>query len=208
MTYDKLLSQVAERAGLPGQADAERTVLAVLGALCERLGWPAIQSLVEDLPAQLAPSLPGTSFHQEFELADLHARVASRQQLRLGLAVEFTGVVLQVVAETLSPAALYRLREALPDSIAALLTPREPAERFEHIQLEPDHHTLAEGKPGSRHPLSEARPERAHLHSVVRADNPHGDTKLSSASGLTQEREQETLAAGHPGPAPSWRDSD
>ncbi len=59
--------------------------------------------------------------------------------------------------------------------------------------------TLAEGRPGSAHPLSEARPERAQSQSVARADNPHGDTKLSSATGLTQEREGETLATGHLG---------
>jgi hypothetical protein len=91
--------------------------------------------------------------------------------------------------------------------MSALLTPREPAGEFEYVHLEPGRGTLAEGRPGSHHPLSEARPERAHSHSVVRADNPHGDTKLSSAVGFTQEREQETLAAGHPGsdrPLSEW----
>jgi hypothetical protein len=29
---------------------------------------------------------------------------------------------------------------------------------------------------------------------VARSDDPHGDTKLSSARGLTQEREDESLA--------------
>jgi hypothetical protein len=94
------------------------------------------------------------------------------------------------VAEVLSPAALYRLREALPEPMSALFHPREPGKRFEHVHLDPNHHTLADGRPGSRHPLSEARPERAQTDSVVRADNPHGDTKLSSATGLTQERER------------------
>ncbi|HVK68207.1 MAG TPA: DUF2267 domain-containing protein, partial [Polyangium sp.] len=60
--------------------------------------------------------------------------------------------------------------------------------------------TLATGRAGSQTPLSEARPERAHGESVVRAENPHGETKLSSSRGLTQEREQETLAEGEPGP--------
>jgi hypothetical protein len=60
--------------------------------------------------------------------------------------------------------------------------------------------TLSEGKPGSRHPLSEARLDRAQSNSVARADEPHADTKLSSARGLTQERLHETLAVGRPGP--------
>lgn len=208
MTYAELLSHVAERAGLPGVKEAERTVRFVLGSLGERLGWSALQSLMEDLPPPLSECLSEVVPHQEFNLAELHARVASREQVRLGGAVERTGVVCQVVAEALSPAALYRLREALPEDMAALLTPREPEEAFEHVRLEPSHHTLAEGRPGSRHPLAEARADRAQTHSVARADNPHEDTKLSSASGLTQEREEETLAAGHPRPTPSWSEGE
>ncbi|MBN1208953.1 MAG: DUF2267 domain-containing protein [Myxococcaceae bacterium] len=190
---------MAERAGLPGEEEAERTVRTVLGILCGRLTWPSLQSLAEDLPASLAESLRGVTPNQDFDLAELHARVARRANLGLGFAVEHTAVVCQAVAEALSPAALHRLREALPESMGALFTLPAPAERFEHIHLDPSHHTLAEGRPGSQHPLSESRPERAHTGSVVRADNPHADTKLSSAGGLTQEREQETLAAGRPG---------
>ncbi len=198
MTQDELLSAVAERAGLPGLEEAERTVRVVLGVIGERLSWPALQALAEDLPASLSALLPGVASHEEFGLAEFYSRVARREDVQLGFAVEHASVVCQAVAETLSPAALYRLREALPDAISALFTPPEPDERFEHVHLDPSRHTLAEGRPGSRHPVSEAPPVRAHTHSVVQSDNPHGDTKLSSASGLTQEREQETLAAGHP----------
>ena len=42
-------------------------------------------------------------------------------------------------------------------------------------------------------------PERAH--SVARSENPHADSKLSTASGLTQEILHETLAEGKPGPS-------
>jgi hypothetical protein len=60
--------------------------------------------------------------------------------------------------------------------------------------------TLATGRPGSRHPVSEAHEDRAHTESIARSDDPHGDTKLSSSRGLTQERLRETLAEGRPGP--------
>lgn len=196
MTHDELLSHVAEHAGLPGQQEAERTVRAVLEVLGERLSWPVIQALAEDLPAPLAAGLRGVVPHQDFNLAELHARVASRTRVPLGLAVEHTGVVCQFLTEALPPGTLHRLREALPEPMSALFTPRELVEGFEYVHLDPGRRTLAEG-----------RPERAHSHSVVRADNPHGDTKLSSATGLTQEREQETLAAGHPGsnrPLSEW----
>ncbi|WP_257453772.1 DUF2267 domain-containing protein [Archangium lipolyticum] len=199
MTHDELLSHVSAHAGLPGPEAAERTVRAVLEVIGERLAWPVVQSLAEDLPGPLAAGLRGVTPHQVFNLAELHARVASRLEVRLGLAVEYTGVVCQFLAESLSPGTLHRLREALPEQMSALFAPREPGEPFEHVHVEPGHRTLAEGRPGSRHPLSESRAERAHSHSVAREDNPHGDTKLSSAIGLTQEREQETLAAAHPG---------
>jgi len=207
MTRDELLSQVAAHTGL-AEVEAERTVGAVLAVLGERLSWPVLQALAEDLPASWAGPLLGGAHGQDFALADLHARVASRLEVPLGQAVERTGVVCQGLAEFLPQGTLHRLREALPEPMGALLTPRQSEEPFEHVHLEPDHRTLAEGRPGSRHPLSESRPERAHSHSVLRADNPHGDTKLSSATGLTQEREHETLATGRPGPHPSWREED
>jgi uncharacterized protein (DUF2267 family) len=199
MTHDELLSHVAERAGLPDSQTAERTVLAVLEPLCERLRWPDLQALAEELPAPLAERLLKVSPGQELSLDALYTRVAQRESIRLGFAVERTGAVCQVVAESLSPAALHRLREALPEPMAALFTPREPSPPFEHVHLDPSRRTLAEGRPGSQHPVSEARPAGGHTHSVARSDNPHGDTKLSSATGLTQEREGETLATGHPG---------
>lgn len=198
MTYSELLSHVAERSGLASPQQAERTVRAVLGVIRERLSWPTLQALAEDLPAPLAASLRVAGTPEEFDLVELYARVARREGVRPGFALEHTGIVCQVIAEALTPAALYRLREALPEEIAALFQPREQAERFEPVHAAPRRRTLAEGRPGSQHPLYEARAERAHTHSVVRADNPHADTKLSSATGLTQEREQETLATGHP----------
>ncbi|WP_224365615.1 DUF2267 domain-containing protein [Hyalangium versicolor] len=198
MTHDEFLSHVAERAGLPGLREAERTLHAVLGTISERLSWRAAQSLADDLPASLASSLRSGGAHQDFDLKELYARVARRDEVRLGFAVERTAVVCQVIAEALSPAALRQLREALPEPMGELFTPREPEAHFEPVHRAPRGRTLAEGRPGSQHPLSEARPERAHSHSVAQEDNPHGDTKLSSATGLTQEREQETLATAHP----------
>lgn len=186
MTREELLSQVAERAGLADLEEAEQTVRTVLAVICEWLSWSVIQALAEELPVPLPTGLRAGGPRQGVELAELQARVARSENVRPGFAVEHTRVVCQVVAEALSLGALYRLRAELPELVGALFTPREPVGHFEHVHLDPGHHTLAEGRPGSRHPLSESRPERAHAHSVARADNPHGDTKLSSASGLTR----------------------
>jgi uncharacterized protein (DUF2267 family) len=210
MTYDEFLSRIAERAGLESTEEAIRTARAVLGVVGERLDRGDRQLLTEDLPASLSEWLRTDSHGQDFDLKELHARVASREHIRPGFAVEHTGIVCQVLAEALTEGTLHRLHENLPAPLGALFTPREPRESFEYIHLDPTRRSLAEGRPGSRHPLSEARPERAHAHSVARSAHPHGDTKLSSASGLTQEREHETLATGHPRarPRPAWDEED
>lgn len=66
------------------------------------------------------------------------------------------------------------------------------------VRYEKTGNNLASGRPGSRHPLSEAKPNGGQSNSVVESTNPHGDTKLSSSKGLTQEREKEDLAEGQP----------
>ncbi|ATB31952.1 DUF2267 domain-containing protein [Melittangium boletus] len=198
MTRDEILSRVAERMGLSRQEDAEPVVRTVLESIGERLSGPMRQALAEDLPSLQAENPPSEEPSVDFPLADLHERVSLRADVRIGQAVEFTAVVCQVLAEALTPGTLHRLREALPAPVSALFTPRQRSERFEHVHHDPGRHTLAEGRPGSRHPLSEARPERAHSDSVARSDNPHEETKLSSATGLTQERQHETLATGRP----------
>jgi len=198
MTRDEILSRVAERTGLSRPEEADPLVRTVLESIGERLSGPVRQALAEDLPPHLAENPPSEEPSWDFSLADLHERVSLRADVRLGQAVEYTAVICQVLAEALTPGTHHRLREALPAPVSALFTPRQRSERFEHIHHDPSRHTLAEGRPGSRHPLSEARPERAHLDSVARSDNPHEETKLSSATGLTQERQQETLATGRP----------
>jgi hypothetical protein len=61
-----------------------------------------------------------------------------------------------------------------------------------------DGHTVALGHAGSQHPVSTSSADRTQSNSVAAAD-PHGDVKLSSSSGLTQEQVDESLATGHPG---------
>ncbi|MFP2930696.1 DUF2267 domain-containing protein [Pyxidicoccus sp. 3LG] len=200
MTHAEFLSRIAERAGLADSHEAARTARAVLDLVGQQLGRKALQVLAEDLPAPVMGMLGDGAHGQDFDLEELHARVAGREHVRPGFAVEHTEIVCQVLAEALSEGGLHRLRENLPGPLAALFTPRGHREQFEYVHLDPfRRHTLAEGQPGSQHPVSSARADRAHTHSVARSDDPHADTRLSSASGLTQEREHETLATGHPG---------
>jgi uncharacterized protein (DUF2267 family) len=201
MTQDELLEEVAGHAGLHSVAEAERALSAVLGVLGARLSHSESLALADELPPGVGEPLRAARFERAFDLEELYARVARAEQVTTGFAVEHTLSVCQAVAEVVSGAALERIRRALPPPMAALFTPREVAEPpvVEHVA--PPAPTLAQGRPGSRHPLSEANAERAHSESIVRSDNPHADTKLSSSHGLTQEREHESLSTGKPGPS-------
>jgi hypothetical protein len=139
---------------------------------------------------------PSESLHAFYE------RVAAREGLAIGTAVEHAQCVCRALAELLDDDTRARLARALPDALDALLArPEAPAPRPPHTahHSPPSPHDLAAGRPGSRQPLADAAPHSAHTHSLARSDAPHADTKLSSSSGTTQEREAETLAQGHPG---------
>ncbi|MFY0582952.1 DUF2267 domain-containing protein [Cystobacter fuscus] len=158
MMNEELLSDVAEHTGQAGTQEAEHTVHMVLEVLSERLSWPVIEAVADDLPGSLTAGLREGVDRQDFDLAEFQARVADRMQVPLGRAVELTGVVCRCLAEALSPGTLHRLREELPEPMGALFSPLESGERFEPVHLEPSRGTLAEGRPGSTHPLSEAGP--------------------------------------------------
>ncbi len=137
-------------------------------------------------------------------LSALAAQIASAEGLEAPRALEHLQIVGRALAEQLDPALLAQLRGELPDELGELLDET----RGRSAETPSVHHarTLAEGRPGSRRslsasapgserPISGARPDSPHRHSVAE-QNPHGDTKLSSAAGSTQEREQESLATG------------
>jgi len=197
MEYEAFLTRVAELGGLPDRSDALRATTATLGVLGERLVDEEVGVLTMDLPSQIAALLARHAPRGgEFDVHTFFERVASREGTSVGQALEHAQVVCEVLAANLSAEHRHRLMAHLPDDWRELFSPPSRAgvrERFVHDERHP-HNTLAEGRPGSATPLSESRPERAHSQSVVRADNPHGDRKLSSS------RETEDgLSDAHPG---------
>jgi hypothetical protein len=113
--------------------------------------------------------------------------VAVREAVAVGFAIEHAECACRALAEQVSPELRSRLQRHLP-RLASFFelrdAPSEPAAVPVHGS------TLATGHPGSRHPLSEGRPERAQSHSVARSDDAHAATKLSSASGVAEDRER------------------
>jgi uncharacterized protein (DUF2267 family) len=192
----QFLSRVAERAGLEPGATGTLTQL-TLRALGGQLHARQAVELAQELPPTLASWLVTTPSNAR-GLTALLAEIAPFEPGSLAFTLEHVESVCLVLADTLRPEALRALTEALPADVAALLVPRsEPT--FERVPVDSSRRTLAEADAASEHPIYRSPPpERAHSQSVARAKEPHAETKLSSAHGLTQEREHETLAEGRP----------
>ena len=193
----EFIDKVGARGGLD-HGQAEWATRAVLEVLAERLSHSEAERLADQLPRGLSAPLRSGRYHSAFGVDELYDRVASREGVARNDAVEHTHVVMRAIGEALVGDARRQLEQALSPDIAALFQSAEQAPAFAP-RLAGRDSTLAGGRPGSTHPLSEAGAGRPQGHSVATAENPHGNTKLSSAAGLTQERERETLATGHPG---------
>lgn len=201
MSYDRFLSRVTELSGAPSREAAEElasTALVYVAAFLDAEDLARVANGVDPvLACRLAPP-PELELDRSVEA--LYRRVAAATGQPLGHAAELTQVVCEALSAELSPTVLAHLRHLEDQGWRELFVVRSrqgvPAEEVETAR--PQRTTLAEGRPGSRHPLSEAHPDRAHAESVARADNPHEATKLSSARGLTQERRDHDLASGKP----------
>ncbi len=203
MRSQDLIARVAVHSGM-GAAHARTSIVAVMGALRRQLGGPEAEALAEALPEDLTEELRHGFYVGPDPLIE---RLASVEHVPLSRAAEDAASVLRAMAELLPPPLLSRLRRALPPETGVLLeAPAHETHAGHELPARP-RRTLAEGRPGSRHPVSESRPPTGQSGSVA-SDNPHGDTKLSSSRGLTQEREAETLATGRPGPRRSLAEPD
>jgi uncharacterized protein (DUF2267 family) len=196
-----LLARVRELTGLGDDASARRAVQAVTSVLLEQLGAHD-RSWLGGLLPQTAPT-SATIHRPVAELSEFYARVASREGAEPGFALEHAQSVCVAIGERLDDGARRHLTNLLPDALVPLFAGRERTQAPPHMSREHAHArtTLSAGRSTSQHPLSEAGPSDAQSESVARSDNPHADTKLSSSTGTTQERERETLAEFGPGQA-------
>jgi uncharacterized protein (DUF2267 family) len=202
LDVEALLARIRDLTGLGTSKEAGPVLDATLSALGERLHEQDRRAIAKVLPARFARPLLSGQWPGEFELEELYRRVARAEGVNLGFALEHVQTTCRALGEALPDEVRGMLARALPPSFAALLQPfvadvTPPGHPVAHGAL---HHSLATGRPGSAHPIAEALPPIAHSHSVVQEDNPHADAKVSSSSGLTQERLDESLAKARPDP--------
>lgn len=191
MRYDELIGKVMRR----GRFDADvahKAAFATVRALGEVLDPAIAATLKRELPERLGHAvLLGA---RRREPVELWARVAAHEGGSIGAAKERGEVVCRALAEILHDDLVLRMgRDLGQPELFAWARDVADVPPYGAGAAPLSEHTLAGGKPGSAHPVSESRPELAHAHSVARSADPHADTKLSSARGLTQERDAETL---------------
>ena len=197
--FSAIIARVRELGPFTGDDDATRAVASTLQALARLLTRDERDELAAALPAELRHVVPATRDQPSAKESDLYLWVAVIQGIPLNRAVEHVQIACRALAEQLPEAIRSRLQRNLRE-IGALFAPAALAEPNSDRPPPPIAHDLAEGHEGGRHPLATANPAlMAHRHSVARNADPHSDSRLSSARGLTQEREDETFATGEPG---------
>lgn len=203
-TYPEILERLRSTGLFPNDRDADGALRATLAALAGLLTSDERRVLARALPPELQP--PDTAFERapSASRATFFGLVAAHEGVRAGVATEQAEVVCRVLGAGFSGETHAHLAHALPE-LAPLFEPAEPTATDSVLPAVSSRtpgspHDLAEGREGGSHPVSSADPRRlAHRHSVARSDEPHADTKLSSARGITQEREEHSLATGEPG---------
>jgi hypothetical protein len=199
--FAEALEQLCPLGPYPDVDAAKRGFSSVLRALAQGLTRDERLALADDLPAEEAQVLRGGAEIASSDLESMIRAIADAEQVGTGIAREHLQVVGRALMQMLSARGRALLTRAVPD-LAPLLEPVAAAEAnlARHELPEVGLHDLAEGHEGGRHPLASSNPAQlAHRHSIARSDDPHADTKLSSTSGLAQEREGTSLATGRPG---------
>ena len=188
-TGEAMVRRLCEHGPFGGDEEASGALVTMLEVLGECLSSDDAHALADDLPEPLAGRVrPGGG---RCEPRQVYQRIAHRRGVRLGLAVEQAQVVGQVLAEAVSRPTLERLQQHSPQ--LRELFAGSPAEAAAPARPLPEGPARGGGGPPTGHPEIVA-----HEHSIARSDDPHGDTKLSSSRGLTQEREGRSLSTARP----------
>lgn len=207
MRYPELVEQLLARTPFATHKEAELALQVSLQTLRALLPRAVASQLASTLPRECRPSLYPPSEEDDGLVMIEPAREDGAPQ---GSLLERVQMTCAALSTQLPPDVLERLARELPERLAQAFEPHgshdDSAAAYSRRSRQDS--TLAGGRPGGSHPLSEAAPGSTKPLSSARADrvqsgsvadpNPHGETKLSSSKGTTQEREAETLAEGQP----------
>jgi uncharacterized protein (DUF2267 family) len=196
----ELVRQMREAAPFSSDAEAGEALRATVERLARLLTTEERAAFASPLPERLGALVRAVSVGPSPKSVGDPAieALAAGEDSR---AVEAAEVACRVIGRAVGAPVRARLAVALP-GLARFF---EPPVKEDPPPIHAGHppripHDLAEGRAGGNHPLADADPrELAHRHSVARSDDPHADTKLSSARGVSQERAGHTISSGEPG---------
>lgn len=201
MNWTRLVESVDNTLGGAMADSASATVKTVL----EEIGpWIPDFDLnqMRGLPEEAVDALRSAQ-HEADDLDPVAVADAVRDRIAISenQAVELVPSVCRVLDEALDDEGRRHFRRNLPDDLVESFARARP---YVKSRMSGTGHTLADGEAGSRRPVSQA--SVAEHDSVAASDDPKGNTKLSGAKGLSQERTGRTLADGKPGSTRSIAD--
>lgn len=120
MNHDEFVGQVQHRAHLPSRGDAETIIRATFETLGERLQPQAAAHVAAQLPAELGRHLQNRAF-EHLSVRDFCERVAKRERTDVEKASFHLRCVLDTMREAISPGAVRKLQQQLPQEFQPLL---------------------------------------------------------------------------------------
>jgi|GEM_PF-2246509 len=201
MQHDAFLTRIRHLGRVHDESMAAQLATATLRALGPALPEEARGYLATHLPEAHRKDLHAEGPEQEGALLALFARVSELSGLPEPAVRDHLPAVFGALSEEVGDKDLPRLKSLAPEYLAPLFAIPHPDTGTRPPEyIHPSHgSSLASGRPGSSRPLSDASPSRGHRNSVAMSDDPHGDTKLATASGTHSEQLKRTLATGRPG---------
>lgn len=158
---EKMLEETKLGSALPDPEAGRRMFWTIVRAIGPTLQADDRRAMAEALPAEVGNALLDGRYREATDAAALYAEVARKSRLSTGMAREVTQAVAQAIARRLDPELRERLARHADATLGALwTTPPAPLPRAQPRRRYPSAkgptHTLATGRPGSRHPLCEA----------------------------------------------------
>ena len=121
MKHDEFLKRVQERAGMSDRSEAERTSVAVLQNLCDRLTGDEADDLLAQLPYQLKTAVIVSPSAQQMSADEFVARVADDLELSPDEARDRIRAVFGTLREAVTPGEFDDVLAQLDPAYADLL---------------------------------------------------------------------------------------
>jgi uncharacterized protein (DUF2267 family) len=120
MQYGEFVAEMKSRSGIEREDEAALVVTAVLKTLGELMPGEERRRFATQLPSEFESSLPAEKDQSTFNLEEFYQRVASRSDAGYRKAVEYAGVVADLLQKSVSSGELHKVVQKLPEDVPQL----------------------------------------------------------------------------------------